>query len=227
MSMRFIAGTYFIEAVDAWSMLLWLAGSVAILFGLPVLQWSAASIAFLIFMIPLPYRVEGMLSLPLQRIATKVSCWGMQLSGLPSIAEGNTILIGDHKLEVAQACSGLRLFFSILAVGVAYLMFIRRSWWENLLVLLGVIPIAIVANSARIIVTGFLYQFASSEMAKKFSHDFAGLAMILLAGTLFWLLLWYLNNLVQTREQLGVETLVCRMTSGKTVSPGSSELNAL
>jgi eight transmembrane protein EpsH (proposed exosortase) len=210
-SMRLLAGTYFIEAVDAWSLLLWLAGCVTILFGWPVLRWSAPSIAFLIFMIPLPFRVEGLLSLPLQRIATKISCWGLQLLGQPAIAEGNTILVGDHQLEVAQACSGLRLFVSILALGIAYLMLVRRSWWERLVLLAAVVPIAIVANSARIIATGLLYEFASSETAHRFSHDLAGWAMIPFAALLFWLVLWYLGKLFQEHEQLGVENLVRRI----------------
>jgi len=210
MSMRLVAGAFFLETVDAWSMLFWLAGCVAILFGLPVLRWSSLSIGFLAFMVPLPYRIEGALSLPLQRIATKLSTCGMQILGLPAIAEGNTILVGDHTLEVAQACSGLRLFFSILALGVAYLMFARRSWWENVLVLLGVIPVAILANAVRIVTTGVLYEFASSDVAYRFSHDFAGLAMIPLAAALFWLLIWYLDHVMQTQEQLGIETLVSR-----------------
>ncbi len=213
LSLRLLAGAYFIEAVDAWSMLLWLAGCVAILFGWPVLRWAGPAIGFLIFMVPLPFRVEGMLSLPLQRIATKFSCWGLQLLGQPAIAEGNTILIGEHQLEVAQTCSGLRLFVSILALGVAYLMLVRRTWWENLVLLAGVIPIAIVANAARIIATGLLYEFGSSEAAQKFSHDLAGWAMIPFAALLFWMVLWYLGKLFQEHEQMGVESLVRRMES--------------
>lgn len=212
-SLRVLAGTYFIETVDAWSMLLWLAGCVAILFGWPVLRWSGTSIAFLIFMIPLPFRAEGMLSLPLQRIATKISCLGLQVLGQPAIAEGNTILVGDHQLEVAQACSGLRLFVSILALAFAYLMLVRRAWWEKLLLLASVIPIAIIANSTRIIATGLLYEFVSSDAAKHFSHDFAGWAMIPFAALLFWLVLWYLAKLFQEHEQIGVENLVRRMDS--------------
>jgi exosortase len=213
MGLRLLAGVYFIDTIDAWSMLLWLAGCVAILFGWPVLRWSGTSIAFLIFMVPLPYRAEGMLSLPLQRVATKISCVGLQLLGQPAIAEGNTIFLGDHELEVAQACSGLRLFVSILALGFAYLLLVRRAWWEKLLLLASVIPIAIIVNSTRIIATGMLYEFVSSDAAKHFSHDFAGWAMIPFAVLLFWLVLWYLGKLFQEHEQMGVENVVRRMES--------------
>lgn len=211
LGVRLFAGAFYYEAVDGWSMVLWLAACVALLFGAGVLRWSGPSIAFLIFMVPLPFRIEGMLSMPLQRVATKLSCYGLQTLGLPAIAEGNTILIGDHSpLEVAQACSGLRLFVSILALAFVYLMLVRRAWWEKLLLLASVVPIAIVANSTRIIATGLLYEFASSDAAKHFSHDFAGWAMIPLAALLFWIVLWYLGNLFREQEQLDMANLIRR-----------------
>ena len=78
------------------------------------------AIVFLVFMVPLPYRVEGLFRQPLQRLATEASCWSLQSLGLPALAEGNVIAIGDVRLEVAQACSGLRIFVSIIALAAAY-----------------------------------------------------------------------------------------------------------
>jgi exosortase len=205
---RYLAGAWFVVAIDGWSMVLWIAGCVAIVFGSGVLRWSGSSIAFLIFMVPLPFSAESMLSLPLQKIATKISCWGLQLLGQPAIAEGNTILVGDHHLEIAQACSGLRLFVSIIALACAYLMLVRRAWWEKALLVASVVPIAILANSARIIATGLLYQFVSSEAAHKFSHDFAGFAMIPVAAAMFLAVLWYLAKLFPEQEQLEIASLV-------------------
>jgi exosortase len=151
-----------------------------------------------------------MLSLPLQQIATKASCWTLQLLGQPAIAEGNTIMLGDHRLEVEQACSGLRLFVSILALAFAYLQLVKRRWWEKGLLLISVVPIAIVANAARIVATGLLYEYASTEAAKKFSHDFAGWAMIPFAAALFGAVLWYLRMLVREHEQIALSKLVRR-----------------
>lgn len=207
---RLFAAYYYFESIDGWSMLVWLAGVVALLFGNAILLWSLPSIAFLFFMIPLPFRLEGMLSLPLQRIATKASCWTLQLLGQPAIAEGNTILIGDHRLEVEQACSGLRLFVSISALAFAYLLLVQRTWWEKALLVVSVVPIAIVANSMRIVATGMLYEYASSDAAKKFSHDFAGWAMIPLAAALFGLVLWYLSKLFREQEQLALGDMIRR-----------------
>lgn len=208
LAIRLFAAVYYFESIDGWSMLLWLAGVVALLFGNGVLRWALPSIAFLVFMVPLPFRIEGMLSLPLQRIATKASCWTLQLLGQPAISEGNTILMGDHRLEVEQACSGLRLFVSISALAFAYLVLVKRTWWEKALLLISVVPIAIVANAARIVATGLLYEYASSDAAKKFSHDFAGWAMIPLAAGLFGFVLWYLSKLFREQEQLKLSEVV-------------------
>ena len=207
---RIFAGRVSNSALDGWSIMFWIAGSVALLFGREILMWSWSSVAFLFFMVPLPYRFETMLSNPLQRIATQLSCWGLQLLGQPALAEGNVILLGEHKLEVEQACSGLRLFVSILALAFAYMILTRRTWWENLVLLLGVIPIAIVSNALRIICTGLLFQYVSSEAAKHFSHDLAGWAMVPIAAFLFAVSLWYINQIFPEREQLEMGSLVRR-----------------
>jgi exosortase/archaeosortase family protein len=117
-------------------------------------------------------------------------------------------LLNGQKLEVAQACSGLRLFLSVIALAYAYAVLIRRTWWEKAILLSAAAPIAIVSNSARIVITGLLFQFTTSEMAHHFSHDFAGWVMIPLAAALFWLVLWYLGKLILEEEVLEMSALM-------------------
>jgi len=159
-------------------------------------------------MVPVPYRIAGMASEPLQRVATKLSSTTLQVLGQPAIAEGKTILLGEHHLEVEQACSGLRLFVSIMALACTYLMLVRRARWEKLVLVASVVPIAILANSARIVATGLFFQWTSSEMAHKFSHDFAGWAMIPLAAAMFWCVLWYLGRLFQESHVVPLSEIV-------------------
>jgi exosortase len=159
-------------------------------------------------MVPLPYRIEGELSAPLQRIATKLTTTSLQILGQPAFNEGNVIRIGDARLEVAQACSGLRLFVSVLALAYAYLAIIRREWWEKLILAISVIPIAIVANSTRIVATGLIYQCTTSEWARRLTHDLAGWGMILVAAAMFWMLLWYLKRLTCEEEVMDMASLV-------------------
>ena len=192
---RVAAGALNMEFLDAWMIPLWLGGVVWALFGFQCFRWSLPPIIFLVFMIPLPFSAETWLSRPLQRIATKVSTSTLQILGQPAISEGNTIWLGEHQLEVAQACSGLRIFVAVIAMAFAFVLFSRWNWWHKLLVVIAVFPVAIIANAVRIVGTGILYEYASSEAAQKFSHDFSGWLMIPFAGLLFWLLLIYLDRL--------------------------------
>jgi exosortase len=151
-----------------------------------------------------------MLSLPLQRVATKISCWVLQTLGQPALAEGNMILLGETQLEVGQACSGLRIFVGIFALAFAYVIIVRRPWWEKALLFASIIPIALIANSARIVTTGLLWQYTSGEIATKFSHDVAGWVMIPLAAGLFALVLWYLGKAVREVEVVNVGAVLGR-----------------
>jgi exosortase len=207
---RMVGDRLYLEAMDGWSILLWVAGVVWLLGGWRVCWWSLPSVVFLWFMIPLPYRVERWMSQPLQRVATKLSCWALQFFGQPALDEGNTILINDFPLEVEQACSGLRIFVGIVALAFAYLIIVRRAWWEKALLLVSVLPIALIANSTRIVATGLLYQYVSGEAAHKFAHDVAGWVMIPFAAALFALVLWYMGRLVREGELVEIKDVVRR-----------------
>ncbi|MFM9066945.1 MAG: exosortase/archaeosortase family protein [Planctomycetota bacterium] len=196
-ALRLFAAQFNLGALDGWTILLWVAGAVWLIVGYRAAWWAAPSIGFLFFMVPFPYGLERALSMPLQRIASKLSVTSMQMLGLSAFAEGNVIQLGSYRLEVAQACSGMRIFLGIVALAAAYMILVNRPWWQRLLIAMAVLPIALISNATRIVLTGLLYLFASSEAAQKFSHDFAGWVMIPFAAALFALMLWYLDRLVQ------------------------------
>lgn len=192
---RWVGAAYFVDFVDGISILLWVCGAVWMICGLRFLWWGAPSVAFLLFMIPLPYSINLMVSWPLQRVATKISTYLLQLLGQPALAEGNTIVLDTHVLEVAQACSGLRIFVGILALAFFIVFMTPRSRFMNVLIVGSVLPIALLANSLRIVATGLLMQYASTETAQKFSHDLAGWIMIPVACVMFALFMWYVGIL--------------------------------
>jgi len=208
--MRFAGAWYFMTTLEGWSILLWVAGTVWVLCGSRVLWWSLPSVVFLGFMIPLPFRLELGLSLPLQAIATWISCWLLQTLGQPALAEGHTIVLGEHTLEVAQACSGLRIFMGIVALAFAYVVIVRRPWWEKAVLLASIVPIALIANATRVVITALLYQYVSGEAGEKFTHDAAGWVMILFAAGLFALVLWYVGKLIREVEVVEVDSVVRR-----------------
>ena len=200
--LRVVAGFFYMAPLDGWTIPIWAAGAVWLLYGRHCLLWCLPSIVFLWFMIPLPYRAEMWLSVPLQGIATKLSTAVLLMLGQPALAEGHTILLGDHQLFVEEACSGLRILVGVFALAFAMVLFSRWSWWQKVLVMAAVIPVSLIANTMRIVATGLLYQFASEGAAKQFSHDISGIVMIPLAAALLWLFLVYLGRLFPEVEEV-------------------------
>jgi exosortase len=202
-AIRCISGRYFLPQLDAWSIPVWIAGVVWLLFGWPMLRWALPSIAFLWFATPLPGTIEIWLSTPLQRLAASYSAWLLRLIGQPAIVEGTTILLDEHHLDVEQACSGLRMFYGIFALAFACIAIARPPIWKSVFVLCAAAPIAIIANVVRISATGLLMKYASNEDARHFTHNTAGIVMIPLAVTLFLLFLLLLGRLTRRLSEPG------------------------
>ncbi len=206
--LRFAGHMLFLGPLLGWGMVLWIAGSVWLLCGLRIFLWALPGIVFLLFMVPLPFRAEQLLATPLRSIATSVSTYILQVFGQPAVAEGNIIRIGDNELEVAQACSGLRMLVSIAAVTYIVGAIVQRAWWEKALLALCILPVAILANSLRIASTGFAYQFMDGETARHYTHDIAGYLTIPLAGLILIGLVTYWTNLVMPVAQVKEQELI-------------------
>jgi exosortase len=200
---RFVAGRFYLPQLDAWSIPLWIGGTVWLLCGWQIFRWALPSIAFLWFATPLPGTIEIMLSTPLQMLAASLSAFVLRVIGQPALAEGTTVLLDDQILDVEKACSGLRMFYGIFALAVACVALARPARWKAVLVLLTAAPVAIIANVVRITVTGLLLKYASGEAAQKFSHDIAGYVMIPLAVALFMLFLTILGRIVRNLRETG------------------------
>src|SRR5205814_72366 len=101
------------------SLLPCVAGICLLLGGWHALRWAWPSIAFLAFMIPLPYTASVQLAGPLQRIATEATTFLLQTLGRPAVSEGNVILLNEIELGVVEACSGLRMLVIFFALSTA------------------------------------------------------------------------------------------------------------
>lgn len=192
------AGTaFFVEWLAAAALLPCLAGLALIAYGRAGLRWAWPAVAFLLFMVPLPYRVEVALAHPLQRVATAASTYALQTLGFLAAAEGNTIrMAGGVRLGVVEACSGLSMLVIFFALATAAAVVVRRPWYERALLVASAVPIALVANITRITVTGVLHQTAGSEVADRVFHDLAGWLMMPLALALLWVELKVFARLV-------------------------------
>lgn len=194
----YLVGTwYFLNWVAAAALLPSLAGLCVMVGGWQALRWAWPAIGFLIFMIPLPYRVEVALGAPLQKVATLASTYILQTFGLAAVAEGFVIVLpGDIKIGIVEACNGLGMLMMFAAFAVAVALVIERPLLDRVIILLSAVPIALAANITRITVTGLLEATVGSKVAHVVYHDLAGWLMMPLALLTLWLELWLLSRLL-------------------------------
>jgi exosortase len=165
-----------------------LMGLVLLLAGRQVFEILLFPMAFLFLMVPLPQSLVNIIAFPLQLIAAGWAVSSLQAFGIPSLLEGNIIHLAHTQLFVAEACSGLRSLMALLTLGVVFAQFFRagRLFQQSILVL-SAIPIAIVVNAVRVSLTGILTHNFGPEAAGGFIHDFQGIitfsmAFVMLLG---------------------------------------------
>ena len=173
--------------------------------------WPA--FAFLIFLYPLPPQINNTLSQPLQSLATTCACFLLRLSGLWVMPEGNVIMIGNQRLEVATACNGLSMLMSLAATVSATACVIPMANWKRIVLLPSIIPIALGSNVLRISETAWCcYKFGSAD-GYKYAHTAAGWLMMPTAMLLVWLELvlmsWVVveGDEVSSGDQLGLKMM--------------------
>jgi exosortase len=184
---------FFLGWFDSFSLVVMLAGLAVLAGGWPLLRWTLPSIAFLTFMIPLPYRVEWALGAPLQKVATISSTFALETLGLPAVAEGNVITMGRTRIGVVEACNGLGMLVMFFAYATAAVLLIKRPWLDKIVIMLSAIPIALLANISRITLTGLLHATVGGEWADRVYHDLAGWLMMPMALVTFWFVLKVLD----------------------------------
>jgi exosortase len=188
-----LAGAYFhFDFLAEASLLPALAGLCLCLGGWPALRWAWPSVAFLGFMLPLPYRLEMALAFPLRRLATLASTYLLQTMGLSAAAEGNVIVLEGATVGIVEACNGLGMLVTFFALATGVVLVVRRPWVDRAALLLSAAPVALAANVARITATAVVARLAGQELAEGLFHDVAGwlmmpLALLLLGAELFLL----------------------------------------
>ncbi|WP_235840197.1 exosortase A [Citrifermentans pelophilum] len=163
------------------SIVVTLCGMTLFLLGKRLFRLMLLPLAYLLFMVPLPYIIYDMIAFPLKLFVTRVSIASLKLMGVVVLREGNIIMLPFTTLEVADACSGIRSLISLLALSVAYAFFLKMGALRRSLLILSAIPIAISANALRVIGTGLLAQYWGAKAAEGFFHEFAGLAVFVVA----------------------------------------------
>jgi exosortase len=182
---------------ERYSLILAIAGSVLMVAGWQVLRKVLWILLFLFLMVPLPGRVDNLISGPLQNMATTGSVFLLEALGATVSQQGNVVMLNENTpMAVAEACSGLRMLTAFVVVAAFMAYMVKRSRLKKAVLLVSSIPVAVMCNILRLCVTGVLFMVASSEVAEKFFHDFAGLAMMPAAVLLMFGELWLMDKII-------------------------------
>ena len=183
-----------------------LAGAALLVGGWQGFRWAWPAILFLVFMLPLPGAVQGMARLQMQTLATRLSVFIIQTLGIASMAQGHRIEIGGatEALDVAQACSGLRMMMMFFAMCVGAAFVVKKPVWEKLFIIASAVPIAVLGNVTRLVVTADSYKIAlqcpslmNPEQVLHFVHTWAGFVIEMPVGMLLvWIELSLLSKLL-------------------------------
>ena len=169
-----------------YAYLLTMYGLVLSLLGYQALRLIAAPLLILFLMIPLPTFIFANLSSKLQLLSSVMGVWFMRLFGISVFAEGNVIDLGGYKLQVAEACDGLRYLFPLMTLGFLIAYFYKGAAWKRLVIFLSSFPITVIMNSFRIGTIGLMVEHWGIQAAEGFLHEFQGWVVFMAsAGLLF------------------------------------------
>ena len=193
-------------------------GSIVLFIGgWKLVKYTWLPIVYMVFALPLPSRIYNDLTIPMQNLAAAVAAHLLNLvRGLEAQASGtiiNVIYKGAELkpgLDVAQACSGMRLLMAFLALGVAMAYLHYRPIWQRLILLASTVPIAILCNVVRVVITGFIYILWDPMYAQGIYHDMLGLLMLPLAFGLYGLLALFMSNLLVDESRLERQDVIIR-----------------
>ena len=170
------------------SLLILLAGLIVLFHGWALFRAVLFPWAILILMIPIPVIVFQKVTFPLQILASKLASTLLPMLGVVVHREGNVIELAAMKLEVVAACSGIRSLLSLLTLSIIYGYLMEDRNWVRVLLAIASIPIAVVANSFRIVGTGLLVQYWNPDKAEGFFHLFEGWLIFVVSLIMLFLL---------------------------------------
>jgi exosortase len=173
-------------------------GAVLFLFGWQHLRILALPIGFLLLMIPIPAIIFNQIAFPLQLLASRFGEFALSALSIPVLREGNIIELATTKLEVAEACSGIRSLISLLTLGIVYGYFMHKSTLVRTLLALATIPVSIAANGLRVAGTGVAAHYYGPAAADGFFHTFSGWLVFVVAFAMLFVVHRVLAWLVPT-----------------------------
>lgn len=191
-----------IPDIVTYAMILWTGGLVLTVFGWQRGKRHQLPVLHLIFMLPLPQILYWKLTIFLQLVSSEIGVWFVSIAGVSVFLEGNVIDLGVYKLQVAEACSGLRYLFPILSFSYLFGILYRGPFWHKAVLFLSAAPLTVLMNSFRIGVIGVLVDNYGIEQAEGFMHIFQGWIIFLAAIAILFLMAVLLQRLTPNPKPL-------------------------
>lgn len=220
-AVRLAFAFYRVKTGDMYTFVPALAGVFLMAGGWSVFRWAWIPIALLIFMYPLPEGHQRYLTGPLQTFNTRVATFLLQTLGFDALRDGNLIRLGeDHVMNVVDACAGLKMLTIFVWLAAVVIAVAGLQWWENLVIAISAIPMAILANTLRITVAGMLYGI-SPKMAEGF-HDSTPAAVFMMGVAVGFILLeMKMLSYVIVTDEFAPARLPAAPAPARSVSPSA------
>jgi exosortase len=187
-SLGYIGAEHFLQST---SMITVMLGICLYFYGGGITSNILTPILFLIFMIPLPAVIWNSFAFNIKLIATKIAVYLMQLIGIVVLQEGNVLNLPGVTLEVVDACSGLRSLISLLALSVLIDYLSNLHLLKKVLLVVLAIPIAMISNVIRLVLTAFLIERFGIDTTKGFYHALSGI-LVYTIGLIFLIMVYKL-----------------------------------
>ena len=184
-----------IQVIIQYAFIVVLYGLVLSFVGVRIFRILAVPLIMLAFMIPLPQFLFSQLSSSYQLLSSEIGVNVLRALGISVFLEGNVIDLGIYKLQVVDACSGLRYLFPLLVFGFILAYFYKTQLWKRAVVVLSAIPVTILMNSMRIALIGVTVDRWGVEMAEGMLHDFEGWVVFMLSTLILIAEMWLLNKI--------------------------------
>ena len=176
-----------------------LFGAVWFLMGGPVTRQAWVAIAYLAFMIPLPYLTLRALTYQSRLFDAGITAQALGWLGIPVLRDGVMLHLPNMTLEVADDCSSVPAIAALLALGAAYSQVQSRPTWIRALLTISAAPLGLLSNIIRLILTSISAYYFGPIALNNVIHKFNGTS-VFLATVLLLVLLDTLLVRVRARE---------------------------
>jgi exosortase D (VPLPA-CTERM-specific) len=187
-----LAGEYFMLYFSFWLIVM---GLCWIQLGMEKIKVIWFPLVMSLAMFPLPNFLNVKLTFQLRLMSSKLAVLMMQAYGMSAFREGNVIDLGFTKLQVVDACSGLRYLFPMIILSILISYFYKARLWKKILLILSSVPLTVITNAFRIALTGILSKYFGSKVVEGFFHDFEGWLIFMVTLGVLLGEMWVMNRL--------------------------------